>query len=225
MKKMTELVFLFYLFILSASFDLLSVRKALIKGSNWPSAQNQWPVGVNQHHRHAEGWLLPWCQGAGDSSALLWLQQGCAGCSCGHGLYRASTSVLEMLPRRRIYMDLQLLSPSIWVRCADLHCLFFFSLVKCMQGNIMYEQFLASVKSCLSSKCFSLALLPLPEQPELHSCLPVVAFKCHKVAATPTLLTEPRRNYKFHLLAGCALFASSSGRGNVQIFRKQIQTW
>lgn len=31
---MTELVFLFYLFILSASFDLLSVRKALIKGSN-----------------------------------------------------------------------------------------------------------------------------------------------------------------------------------------------
>lgn len=103
--------------------------------------------------------------------------------------------------------------------------LFFFSLVKCMQGNIMYEQFLASVKSCLSSKCFSLALLPLPEQPELHSCLPVVAFKCHKVAATPTLLTEPRRNYKFHLLAGCALFASSSGRGNVQIFRKQIQMW
>lgn len=48
-----------------------------------------WPVGVNQHHRHAEGWLLPWCQGAGDSSALVstglcwlflwpWALQSCA---------------------------------------------------------------------------------------------------------------------------------------------------
>lgn len=91
---------LFYLFILSASFDLLSVR-TLIKGSKWPSAQNQWPVGVNQHYRHAEGWLLPWCQGAGDSNALLWLQQGCAGCSVAMGF-------------TELWVDLQFFS--------DLHC-------------------------------------------------------------------------------------------------------